>query len=184
MSALWVMIILSLGAAQAVEPPRAYYRSFSDCPADFHFHTLKFKTPLSPDESFERLTQTAASQMWDGDSQFIQFQNESPEQKKVSRPVQVGDVIELELQILFRLKRMPVYFEVLELNLEARRAVFGYVSSNVTQGVQQIEIVPAETGSTIIHRTCFKSGKGIRDLLYPPVHTSLIKRVYRHLYFP
>ena len=96
--------------------------------------------------------------------------------------LQPQQVISLDLKIAPGY-RIPVAFEVTQVDAVKLHAVFGYVTTNVSQGVQDITFTQKGANIEVIHDTCYASGKVIRDkVFYPPIHHHLIRKFYDHFF--
>jgi hypothetical protein len=99
-----------------------------------------------------------------------------------SPEIDTGQVYFLRLRLLKGLLNLPVAFEIIKINQEEEIIEFSYLEKNKSKGKQTLHIFDSGNGgTTIVHRTYFKSGSLLRDDLYPFFHKRFIKEFHRNM---
>ncbi len=91
-----------------------------------------------------------------------------------------GQIIILQLSLLWGLVKIPVAHEVAEID-EARKTIkMCYMQGGASEGSQWIALKKTPEGFTeVSHLTFYKSKSAFRDkILYPPLHTRAIKEFH------
>lgn len=96
--------------------------------------------------------------------------------------VDTGQVYFLDLKMLKGLLNLPVAFEIINIDQEDQVIEFSYLENNKSQGKQSIRIIGGRNGGTsIIHKTYFRSSSAFRDDLYPFFHKRFIREFHRNM---
>ena len=168
--------------------PRAHWHSLTECPKDYSVYRVTYRAKkANAKQAFDRLIHTHPAQLWSEPSRFVQLFDLGTGKsiRSAAEPVPAlkpGQVISLDLKIAPGY-RIPVAFEVTRVEPEKLHAVFGYVTTNVSQGVQDITFTQKGDSIEVIHDTCYQSGKVVRDkVFYPPIHHHLIRKFYEHFF--
>lgn len=95
----------------------------------------------------------------------------------------VGQVFFINLELLGGLKKLPVAYEVTDVDDENMRIKFCYIRNGVSEGSQTIILSQAENGYTQVqHNTVYRSNSKLRDkYLYPPFHRKVVKEFHKNL---
>lgn len=97
--------------------------------------------------------------------------------------IDTGQVYFLNLKLLFGIYKLPVAFEIINVDTLNKIIEFSYVEGNKSSGVQQIKFKDAKAGLTkIIHTSYFKSDSRCRDIwIYPFFHKKIVKDFHRNM---
>lgn len=160
-----------------VKKLKASCESFDAC-AHMNFHTKTYTFEGDAQLAFEKLASLKPNELWSGDSLFqLGYDPESKmflDKDQELPDVKIGQIYFLELSITKKMK-IPVAFEVVEMNPETLTLAFSYLKQNKSNGIQRIRFEQAGKNFNIIHETHFKSDSLMRDkLLYGPFHTKLL----------
>ena len=152
-------------------------RTFESC-SDYNYHVKKYKFKGNAQSAFKKLLTLSPAELWKSTSRF-ELEYDPASKKFIGKdqelpPVAVGQLFFLELDIVKNM-RIPVGFEVVELNTKTRTIAFSYLKHNKSQGIQRIHFVQDGEDFKIVHETRFKSDSKFRDqFLYGPFHTKLL----------
>ena len=88
-----------------------------------------------------------------------------------------GQVYFLSLRLLKGLFKLPVAFEIINIDPSARMIEYSYLDDNVAKGKQTIQLFDEGDGLTkVVHTTYYKSESHFRDnVLYPYFHKKIIR---------
>lgn len=94
-----------------------------------------------------------------------------------------GQVLILNLSLLWGLVNIAVAHEVSEINPQQHIIKMCYMEGGASEGSQWIYLNPAGEGYTeVIHLTYFRSKSWFRDsFLYPPLHTKAIREFHHNI---
>jgi hypothetical protein len=94
-----------------------------------------------------------------------------------------GQIFFLCLKVLKGIFKLPVAFEIINIDPEKQILEFSYLDDNKAKGKQTLMFFDnGEESTRIVHRSYFKSGSPIRDeLLYPYFHTKFIKGYHKNM---
>jgi len=94
-----------------------------------------------------------------------------------------GQVYFLNLRLMKGLVKVPVAFEITNIDAGKRIMEFSYIDSNIERGKQILEFYEDGTGRTkIVHRSYFKSESWLRDkFFYPHFHYKFIEEFHSHM---
>lgn len=157
--------------------------SFSACDSMFYM-VRTYTFPGDAEAGFEKLISLRPTDLWNGSAGFEMEYD--PEAKsflgKDDRlpSIHFGQVYFLEIQILKRM-RIPVAFQVVDLNRETRSISFSYLKQNKSKGIQRITFEPDANGFKVIHETRFQSESKFRDKrLYRFFHKRLMNDFWKN----
>lgn len=151
--------------------------SFDACShMNHHIKTYTFEGDAQL--AFEKLVSLKPNELWNGSSRFqLEYDPDSNsflDKDRELPDVKQGQIYFLELDITKK-KKIPVAFEVVELNAETRTLAFSYLKQNKSKGIQRIRFEQEGKNFNIIHESHFKSDSFLRDkLLYGPFHTMIL----------
>lgn len=97
--------------------------------------------------------------------------------------IEEGQVFFLNLNFLAGLVRLPVGFEVLNVDCENKSICFSYIKDGKARGQQVIRFFDSDNGVThIVHFTAFESDSKFRDkVLYPFFHRRVTNNFHRKM---
>lgn len=104
-------------------------------------------------------------------------------EKDIINGIDTGQVFFLSLKLLFGIVKLPVAFEMINIDPGKKIIEFSYVEGNKSNGKQQIRFVEIQSKRTkIIHTSYFKSDSRYRDkYLYPFFHQKLVNDFHRNM---
>ena len=158
--------------------------SFSN--SDYHTHVKAYKLNLSKDQLFDALENSHPKDLWQNATNFqmLYRANENKVFYKTSENITVhkDDFITLELTPkLGPIKaKMPVSFQILEINREKGILAFSYLTNNVSKGIQQLDVHALDDAHVAItHTSRYLSGNKFRDnKMYVPFHEQFTDGFY------
>jgi len=94
-----------------------------------------------------------------------------------------GQIYFLNLRLVRGLIKVPVAFEITNIDTLNRTMEFSYIESNIERGKQILEFSEDGDGHTrIVHKSYFKSESWLRDnLFYPHFHYKFIEEFHRNM---
>jgi hypothetical protein len=94
-----------------------------------------------------------------------------------------GQVYFLNLRFIRGLFKIPMAFEIINIDNKRQIMEFSYIDKNKSLGKQTLEFFDNGQGRTkIVHRSYFYSNSSLRDnLLYPYFHNRVIKEYHRNM---
>lgn len=97
--------------------------------------------------------------------------------------VETGQVYFLNLRILWGLIKVPVAFEIINIDRGRRLVEYSYIDNNKARGKHILEFHDdGKGGTSIIHRSYFKSESSFRDrYLYPVFHKKFVREFHRNM---
>ena len=97
--------------------------------------------------------------------------------------VDTGQVYFLNLKLLLGIYKLPVAFEMITVDADAKVIEFSYIEGNISSGVQQIKFSDIGGNRTlIVHSSYFKSKSKFRDKnLYPFFHEKIVGDFHRNM---
>ena len=97
--------------------------------------------------------------------------------------VETGQVYFLNLRIFGGLIKIPVAFEIINIDRRSRIVEYSYIENNKARGKHILEFFDNGDGSTrIVHRSYFKSESSFRDrYLYPVFHKKFVREFHRNM---
>lgn len=97
--------------------------------------------------------------------------------------IDTGQVFFLSLKLLFGIVKLPVAFEMINIDPDKKIIEFSYIEGNKSSGKQQIRFVEIQSKRIkIIHTSYFKSDSRYRDkYLYAFFHQKLVKDFHRNM---
>jgi hypothetical protein len=134
------------------------------------------------EKAFTFLIASKPKDVWQGSSNFEMMFDPASRSflgKEDQLPsIALHQVFFIELKIAKRLK-IPVAFEVVDLNYENLTVSFSYLKQNKSIGIQKITFVQEGDHFKLIHETHFQSESKFRDrYLYGAFHARLISDVW------
>ena len=97
--------------------------------------------------------------------------------------VDTGQVYFLNLRLLKGLFKVPVAFEIINIDSNLEILEFSYIENNKSRGKQTIQFFDNGDGTTrIVHSSYFKSDSRLRDkFLYPYFHKKFVREFHRNM---
>lgn len=94
-----------------------------------------------------------------------------------------GQVYFLSLRLLKGLFKLPVAFEIINIDPSARMIEYSYLEDNVAKGKQTIQLFDEGDGLTkVVHTTYYRSESHFRDnVLYPYFHKKIIRDFHKKM---
>lgn len=156
--------------------------------SDFRIIEKTFRLKADNSNVWNKYRRSNAVEMWNGRS--VKFglliskrSNTVIYRSNNSYPeIDTGQVYFLDLKLLKGLFNLPVAFELISINQEKQIIEFSYLENNKSKGKQIIQIIDGGNGGTsIVHKTYFRSGSAFRDDLYPFFHGRFIREFHRNM---
>lgn len=156
--------------------------------ADYKLHIKNYQLPINTHDFFELMTTLHPREIWRGNSVFQllyrastnqSFHKNSPDLK-----IEIGDTIYLELipRLGFLSSKIPVVFQIIEIDESSGVIAFSYLEQNKSKGIQQLNIANDIDGTQIIHTTRYLSGNHLRDNhIYEPFHVQFTDDFYQNI---
>jgi hypothetical protein len=97
--------------------------------------------------------------------------------------VESGQVYFLNLRIIKGLVKIPVAFEIINIDQTRKVVEYSYIDNNKARGKHILEFFETGDGGTrIVHRSYFKSESSFRDkYLYPVFHRKFVREFHRNM---
>jgi hypothetical protein len=97
--------------------------------------------------------------------------------------MEIGQIIILNLRLLWGLLNIAVAHEVADINDEERMIKLCYMEGSASEGSQWIQLTATKEGFTeVSHLTLYKSKSALRDTqLYPRLHTKAITEFHENV---
>ncbi len=147
-----------------------------------NYHTVSYRFKGDAQEAFEKLVSMKPTEIWNKTSRF-EMEYDPEQLKFVGKyerlpAINIGQTFFLELDITRKMK-IPVAFQVVELNHAGKTLTFSYLKQNKSNGAQRITFRQEGSDIVIEHETHFKSESKFRDkYLYEFFHTRLLNDVW------
>jgi hypothetical protein len=154
--------------------------------SDYHTHVKAYKLNISKDQLFDVLENSHPKNLWQNSANFQMLYRASENKvfydSSENIKVRKDDFITLELTPKLGpiKKKMPVSFQILEINREKGILSFSYLTNNVSKGIQQLDVHSLDHNHiAITHTSRYLSGNKFRDnKLYVPFHEQFTDGFY------
>lgn len=157
--------------------------------SDFNIIEKRFHLNDSLATVWKFYTHASPAESWNGES--VRFgllickkSNSVSYNKDISfTGIDTGQVYFLDLRIASWFFNIPVAFEIITIDPVRQMVEFSYLDDNKSLGKQTMIFTDdGNGGTTIVHRSYFKSDSEIRDsLFYPYFHKRLIKEFHANM---
>jgi len=103
--------------------------------------------------------------------------------ENANEPIQVGNIIYVNLRLLKGIKNLGVAFEITRLDADSKTICLCYLQDGVSVGSQEIESTEMQNGNTLItHVSHYRSHSAFRDReLYPHFHEKFVGEFHQNI---
>ena len=160
--------------------------NFEAC-RDYNYTRKDYRFHGDAERGFQKLISLKPNEIWHGSSHFemeIDSKTDAVTTKNQPLPkIEKGQVFFLELRVIegwgVKLVKIPVAFQVVELDPIKKTISFSYLNNNKSKGIQKISFIQEGSDFIVKHETRFKSDSAIRDrLIYRFFHNRLLNDVW------
>lgn len=151
-------------------------------------YTKKYKVEGDMDEVWQAYVGTDQTQVWNNSkSSFAMLYSRKSDQiNYADKPyfgLEKGLIYYLNLKVVMGFYKLPVAFEILQVDSEQKIIEMSYLKGGKASGKQIIRFTSLENGDTeVIHENYFKSESKFRDkYLYPYFHTRIINKFHHKM---
>lgn len=154
----------------------------------FHHHYREFSINAPLAQVWQTYLQIPPAETWDIGLLSYGFTYDSKEEEfsypsDEYRGLREGQILFLNLRLLFGLVDITITHKVLEIDHERKSLLISYLEKNKSAGSQHISF-SEENGQTLIrHKTRYKSDSPFRDkMVYPLFHGLIIRKFHRNIF--
>ncbi len=154
----------------------------------YRSYTKKYVVKGSEAEVWQAYANTDQTKVWNNSkSSFAMlYSRQADEINYADKPyfgLENGLIYYLNLKVLMGFYKLPVAFEILNVDKEQRIIEMSYLQGGKAQGKQIIHLTALENGDTeVVHENYFKSESKFRDkYLYPFFHTRIINKFHHKI---
>jgi hypothetical protein len=155
---------------------------------NYHLHLKTYHVKAGIEDVWKEYSTVTPRQAWSGKMVHFGFlysrlQNRFIYADSDSEPMDIGNIIYVNLKLLNGLKNLGVAFEVTDMDPVKKQIRFCYLKDGVSKGSQEIHFTPQADGTTLItHETHYRSDSRFRDRsLYPRFHEKLVGEFHENL---